>query len=86
MATGPKPPSVSRLKKYPLEWAGMVDKETGKQGRIFRVESVEWTCDDEVQVEGGYFENGLSATGMTYQVEWEGGRWVVTDERMNWIS
>ncbi len=78
VASGPQKKSRPR--------AGMIDKETGKQGRILRIDSLEWARDDEVQVEGGYYENCLSATGMTYTVEWEDGRWVVTHEQLNWIA
>jgi len=69
-----------------VAWRGMIDKETGMQGRILHIDSLEWASDDEVLIEGGYYENPLSAAGTTYEVEWKGGRWIVTGECCHWIS
>jgi hypothetical protein len=64
----------------------VIDKETGDRGLIFRVESIKWVTPKQVQVEGGYYADGLGASGNTYIVEFRGNRWVVVKDTMNWIS
>ncbi len=48
---------------------------------IFRVDSIFWVSEDAVRVQGGYYEAGLSASGNTYRVLLEKGRWVVKDDK-----
>jgi hypothetical protein len=66
---------------------GVTDRATGQQqGLIFRVTSIKWINDAEVEVEGGYYEAGLSASGNVYRVVKESGRWIVKEDKMLWIS
>jgi hypothetical protein len=65
---------------------GVLDKKTGERGLIFRVTSIEWKSDTEVDVKGGYYEGGLSASGNTYTVKKENGKWKMTNDKMHWIS
>ena len=65
---------------------GVRDKKTGETGLIFRVTKIEWKSDTEVRVKGGYYEAGLSASGNTYTVKKENGKWKVTKDKMDWIS
>ncbi|HET9407395.1 MAG TPA: hypothetical protein VFO39_09170 [Candidatus Sulfotelmatobacter sp.] len=67
-------------------YSGVVEKKTGKQGLVFRVRSIKWLSDTEVQVIGGYFENGLSASGDTYTLIRTPEKWRVSKARTNWIS
>ncbi len=65
---------------------GVVDKRTGEQGLLFRVTGIKWISDTEVQVGGGYYEAGLSASGNTYTVKKANRKWKVTADMMHWIS
>lgn len=66
---------------------GVTDRATGQQhGLIFRVTSIKWINDIEVEVEGGYYEAGLSASGNIYYVTKESGQWVVKEDKILWIS
>ena len=65
---------------------GVVEKKTGKRGLLFRVRSIKWLSDIEVQVVGGYFEDGLSASGNTYTVVRTRDKWMVNSAGTNWIS
>jgi hypothetical protein len=65
---------------------GVLDKKTGEKGLIFRVTSIEWKSDTEVDVSGGYYEAGLSASGNTYTLKKDKGKWKVTNDKMHWIS
>jgi hypothetical protein len=65
---------------------GVIEKSSGKQGLIFRVESISWIDDDHAEVGGGYYEAGLSASGNTYYLERKNGAWHVTKDVMHWIS
>jgi hypothetical protein len=50
------------------------------------VDSIERQEDGGVQVSGGYYEAGLSASGSIYRVERHGDGWRVTADEMEWIS
>ena len=67
-------------------YTGVVEKRTGKRGLVFRVRSIKWVSAAEVEVVGGYFEDGLSASGDTYTVTKAQGKWIVSKARTNWIS
>ncbi len=56
------------------------------QGLIFRVDKIKLVGKDRVEVEGGYYEGNLSASGVTFTVERKDGRWTVTNARRSWIS
>ncbi len=68
------------------EVTGVRDKKTGQRGLIFKQGTIEWIEDNQVKVEGGYYEAGLSASGNTYSVVKENDTWVVTNSEMHWIS
>ena len=65
---------------------GVVDKDTHKLGLVFRVSGIKWISETEVEASGGYYEAGLSASGDTYTVSKQLGKWRVTKDKMNWIS
>jgi hypothetical protein len=83
--TGHKPP-VRKVSMCSTEGLRVVDKQTGKRGLIFRVAKIKWVSDSKVQVEGGYYEDGLSATRNVYTVVRKDGKWRVTKDKMEWIS
>lgn len=60
--------------------------KTGRQGPIFRVTFVRRVGLREFEVKGGYYEGLLSGSGNTYRVRLVNGRWVVVQDRMDWIS
>jgi hypothetical protein len=68
------------------EVTGVKDKKTGQRGLIFNQRTIKWDENDHVEVEGGYYEAGLSASGNTYSVVKENNEWVVTKSEMHWIS
>jgi hypothetical protein len=65
---------------------GIVDKKTGEKGLIFSVTNIEWKSDTEVHVSGGYCKELLDASGNTYTVKKQKGKWKVTNAQMNWMS
>jgi len=64
----------------------VVDKETGVRGIIFSADEIHWRGKHHVKVEGGYHCDGLCGAGITYDVRFKSGKWVVKHEKMNWIS
>lgn len=67
--------------------AGVIDKSTGKRGLMFRVdEEIRWVNADHAEIDGGYYEAGLSASGNTYFAQRKNGHWVVLKDVMHWIS
>ncbi len=81
-----KPPvrKVSECNVDPFK--GVIDKRTGKSGLVFRVTNIAWLSETEVEVAGGYYEAGLSASGNTYTLTRKYGKWNVTRDKTNWIS
>ncbi len=80
-------PPVKRLAVCRVDvLVGITDTETGGRAVIFRVAPPVWESDTEVLVDGGYYENGISASGKTYRVRFQGGEWIVVDARWRWIS
>jgi hypothetical protein len=65
---------------------GAVHRETGERGLVFRVAAIKRVSDDVVEVEGGYYEGNLSASGTLFRVERNAGVWIVTSEKMQWIA
>ena len=65
---------------------GAVHRETGERGLVFRVGAIKRVSDDVAEVEGGYYEGNLSASGNLFRVERNAGVWIVTSEKMQWIA
>lgn len=51
-----------------------------------RVESIELVDDTHAEVDGGYYEASLSASGDHLWLERQGERWVVVARERSWIS
>ena len=96
----PKDPSPELLARFkgadpPVEplsaadtnmWFGVHLK--GKKGRgvLLRLTEIRWIDDDTVEVDGGYHESSLNASGNTYRAERRNGEWTVVKDTMHWIS
>jgi len=65
---------------------GVTERSSGKPALMLNVGKVNWLAKDEVVVEGGYYENGLSSSGNTYHLKKISGVWQVVQNQMNWIS
>lgn len=65
---------------------GVRHKGLGGSGLIFDITRIAWLDANTADVDGGYYEAGLSASGNTYRVERRDGKWVVTKNEMHWIS
>jgi hypothetical protein len=63
-----------------------LDKKTGEQGLLFHITSIKCKSDAQVEVEGGYYEAGLSASGNIYTLKNERGKWKVTNDKLVEIS
>ena len=75
----------SESTKSGSRYAHVIHRESGRTGIIFWAASVEWVTDHIAEVEGGYHEAALSASGDTYRVE-RRGRWFVTGHVMRWMA
>lgn len=62
----------------------------GEHGAILFVDTRSlrrsWVEPGFVRIEGGGHSGPLEGAGYTYLLRWWFGRWVVVDERMNWVS
>jgi len=65
---------------------GVRHRSTGARGLLFTVDEIRWISATEVEVDGGYYEGGLSASGNTYTLTLEDGRWSVTRDVRHWIA
>ncbi len=79
-------PPVKPFSECTLLISGVFDKDTGERGLLFQVGEIKWNADDQIQVEGGYYEAGISASGNTYHLKYIDGQWTVTRNVMHWIS
>jgi hypothetical protein len=82
---GNKPP-VRKVSEASVSARGVVDKKTGRRGLVFRITEIKWLGENDVEVEGGYFESGQSASTNVYKVKRESGRWVVKEDKVLEIS
>jgi len=82
---GNKPP-VRKRSECSVSTGGVFDKKTREKGLVFRATKIKWKTDTEVDVKGGYNEHGLSASGNTYTLKKENGKWKVVNDKMHWIS
>ena len=79
-------PPVKRASESASKSNGVVDPTTGMPAVVFGIEQIRLISPEEAIVEGGYFEGGLSSSGNTFTVRREKGKWIVTQDKMNWIS
>jgi hypothetical protein len=65
---------------------GVREIETNHRGLRFSLGAVNWLDDDHVEIIGGYYENGLSASGKNYFVSRQNGVWRVTRVEQHGVS
>ena len=79
-------PPVKKCSQCSRSIYGVFDTLTGASGLLFRIDSIKEIDNNEVEVAGGYFESGLSASGNIYTVRRVGNTWIVVKDIMLWIS
>jgi len=80
-----KPP-VRKVSQATVSADGVVDKRTRERGLLFRITGVQWLHENEVEVTGGYFESGQSASRSVYNVKRVNDKWVVQKEKLKRVS
>lgn len=65
---------------------GVRDARIGMRGLLFYVAEIRWLASSKVEVSGGYYEDGLSASGDIYTVVQQHGSWIVTHDKLKWVS
>lgn len=83
---GHTPRVVPVSKSTVAEDSSVVHRDDGKRGLIFQITDLRWIDQTTAEVQGGYYEGNVSASGNLYRVEKQGDGWVVTEDRMLWIS
>jgi hypothetical protein len=83
---GHKPRVVKHTESKSSMEEGVRDKKSGERGLSFHVGEIRWNSDTEVEVDGGYYEGGESASGNTYFLKKKHGKWVVERDVMHWIA
>jgi hypothetical protein len=53
---------------------------------MFNTGAIKWVSPTEVEIAGGYYEGILSASGNTYYLEKDDGKWKVLKDVLHWIS
>jgi hypothetical protein len=79
-------PPVKPFSKCIYSNGGLIDRETGERGLLFMVNAIRLISNDQVEVDGGYYEGNLSSSGDTYYLSFIDGKWIVTKDIMHWIS
>lgn len=82
--------NIPTVKKYSScdyrDKVGLLDKASGERALEFTTSNISWISETEMQMEGGYFEASLSASGNTFRLKRIDGKWAVVQARENWIS
>jgi hypothetical protein len=65
---------------------GSGGRQNGRSGLIFSITAIHWKSETEVEVDGGYYEAGLSASSNTYTLQKKDGKWVGVRNVMHSIS
>jgi len=81
-----KPPVRKRSECSADSFKGVTEKTTGKHGIIFNADEIRWISLALVEVSGGYYHDGLSASGNTYRLVKSKGTWKVVRDKLNWVS
>ena len=79
-------PAVKRVSQCQVDVRGDTDPATGRPAIVFRVGPLDWQSDTEAVLDGGYHRGGLDASGQTYRVRYQDGRWVVVEVIWRWIA
>lgn len=79
-------PPVKKVSQCILEINGIRDRKTGQRGLMLSVGRIKWINDQTVEVNGGYYEGGMSASGNTYRVVRREKTWVVVSDKLEWVS
>ena len=74
------------MAKATIRGGGVKHKDLGGSGLIFNITRITWLDATTAEVDGGYYEGGLSSSSNTYRVIRRGGKWTVTRDKMNSIS
>jgi hypothetical protein len=64
----------------------LCDRSTEEPGVAFSVSTISWLSLDRVEVGGNMYCGGLCADGGIYRLRKKGGRWVVDDYKVRWVS
>ena len=65
---------------------GVVVKGSNSPGLVLWVEGVTWKTDTSMAMTGRYFRGAENGSGHVYQLEKRGGKWLVIEERLTWVS
>lgn len=78
-----KPASECRIANVMV---GVTDASGKKKGLILVAGTIEWLSPTRVEVEGGYYEGGVSASGSIYTLVRRHGKWLVIRNKYTWMS
>ncbi len=78
-------PKVEKASQYIITniLVGVMHKQTGERGILFRAGAIKWITKTKVEVSGGYHQNGKSASYNTYTVECQDRKWKVVDDHVH---
>lgn len=80
-------PPVRKVSQASMSAEGVIDKRTRERGLLFRITGgVQWLSENEVEVAGGYFESGQSASRSVYNVRRVNDKWAVQKEKIKRVS
>lgn len=65
---------------------GVVEKISRKPALVLRAGGISWKSSTRVAITGGYYYASEGASGNVYHLEKRGGKWLVTEDRLLWLS
>lgn len=84
--SGHKPPVKPASECRIRDAHGVTDARGANKGLVFIAGRIRWISPTRVEVEGGYYENGTSASGNIYTLVRKNGHWVVIRDKYIWGS
>jgi hypothetical protein len=79
-------PPVKKASQCEYSRSSVRDRITGKIGLLFWATGIKWVNSKEIEVNSGWYLDGLGASGCVLHIVLENKRWWVTDRRECWES
>jgi hypothetical protein len=79
-------PLACSASEYNENLGELVKRGTTKPMISFSVADIKITSRDNAIATGGYYEASLSSAGYSFKLTRVDGKWIVQEQRMNWIS
>ncbi len=79
-------PPVRRVSECSTKNMKVIDMQTQKLGLLLYIQAITLRNNESAQADGGFYLHGLAASGNTYFLKKENGKWMVVKDVVHWES